>query len=388
VKESETQLQSLRVRLKRQQHSYDIRIGSQLRRQTGDFLRKLTGSQTRRIAIISNKPVFRLYGREVTSSLQQSDFTVVTWLMPEGERFKSVRSLEGALAFLAKNGLERTDAVLALGGGVVGDLAGFAAATYLRGVALIQMPTTLLSQIDSSVGGKTGVNLTQGKNLVGAFHQPSAVVIDTETLATLPSRELVSGFCEAIKQGAVASHQLFRQTVSLLEKLQKDRSILESKEMEELIAAQCRFKASVVVNDERESTSRTDRRSRRILNFGHTAGHALEAVTSYRRFRHGEAVGHGMLVAGALSKNLGLLPPAGLELLRRAVRLCGSLPDASNLDEKSIIEAVARDKKSLGGQVKWILLERIGSPRIIDGSQISRQLLRLSLREGLRKVKE
>jgi 3-dehydroquinate synthase len=381
-------LQSLRVRPERQQHSYDIWIGRKLRRQAGHFLRKLIGTQTRRIAIISNKAVFKLYGLEVTRSLQGYDFLVPYWLMPQGERFKSLRSLERALVFLAESGLERTDAVLALGGGVVGDLGGFAAATYLRGITLVHMPTTLLSQIDSSVGGKTGINMTQGKNLVGAFHQPRCVVIDTETLNTLPAREVVSGFCEAIKQGAVAGPTLFKQTVNVLEELQRDRATLQSPEMEQLIASHCRFKASVVISDERESTNRTDSRSRRILNFGHTAGHALEAATSYRRFRHGEAVGYGMLVAGELSKNLGLLHPSGLELLRRAVRLCGPLPDASDLDEKSISEALARDKKSVAGQIKWILLERIGSPRIVDGSQISRQLLRLSLREGLRKAKE
>lgn len=378
-------MQSLRVRLERQQHSYEIRIGRNLRRQTGPFLRKLMGAQTRRIAIISNKTVFDLYGLGIIRSLKGHDFSVPYWLMPQGERFKSFSSLERALVFLAESGLERTDAVLALGGGVVGDLGGFAAATYLRGVALLQMPTTLLAQIDSSVGGKTGINMTQGKNLVGAFYQPACVLVDTDALATLPSRELVSGFCEAIKQGAVASRTLFQQTVTLLEELRTDRAALQSRELEELIAAQCRFKASVVVSDERESTNRSDRRSRRILNFGHTAGHALEAATSYRRFRHGEAVGYGMLVAGELSKNLGLLDSFGLELLRRAVRLCGPLPDASDLDEKSIIEAIAKDKKSLAGEIRWILLERIGRPRIVDGSQISRQLLRLSLREGLRK---
>jgi 3-dehydroquinate synthase len=381
-------LQSLRVRLERQQHSYDIRIGRDLRRQVGEFVRQLVGRQTRQIAIISNKPVFKLYGAEVIRSLHGHDFMAPYWLMRDGERFKTLRSLENALEFLAESGLERTDAVLALGGGVVGDLGGFAAATYLRGIKLIQMPTTLVAQIDSSVGGKTGINMGLGKNLVGAFHQPGCVVIDTQTLGTLPSRELVSGFCEAVKQGAVASRSLFKQTMNLLEELQRDQAALHSTEMDELIASQCRFKASVVASDEREAANRTDRRSRRILNFGHTTAHALEAATSYGRFRHGEAVGYGMLVAGKISKDLGLLDSSGLELLRRAVRLCGPLPAANDLDERSIIEAISHDKKRLAGQVKWVLLERIGHPRIVDGSEISPQLLRLSLREGLRKAKE
>src|SRR5262249_22504698 len=153
----------------------------------------------------------------------------------------------------------------------------------------------------SSIGGKTGINLSVGKNLVGAFHQPSCVVIDTGTLVTLPPRELVSGFCEAVKQASVAGRNLFRQTTSILKRVRADRKELLSTEMEELLAAHCAFKASVVAGDDRDSANRSDRRSRRILNFGHTTGHALEAVTAYRRFRHGEAVGHGMIVAGTIS---------------------------------------------------------------------------------------
>jgi len=381
-------LQSLRVRLERQQHRYEIRIGRDLRLQVGSLLHKQLGPQTRRVAIISNKTVFGLYGSEVTRSLHAQDFLVPCWLVSEGERFKTLRSLESALVFLAENGLERTDAVLALGGGVVGDLSGFAAATYLRGITFIQMPTTLLAQIDSSVGGKTGVNLPHGKNLVGAFHQPGAVLIDTHTLTSLPRRELVSGFCEAVKQGAVASKSLFKQTVNLLEKFQVDQKVLRSSEMEKFIGSHCQFKASIVAGDEREATSRSDVKSRRVLNFGHTTAHALETTTSYRRFRHGEAVGYGILVAAELSRNLGMLDSADLQSLRQAVRLCGPLPAASDLDEQSVIEAFRHDKKSLGGQVKWVLLEGIGRPRIVNGKEISTKLLRLSLREGLRKPKE
>src|SRR5689334_2746163 len=195
--------------------------------------------------------------------------------MPEGERYKSFRSLEKAVTFLSENRFERDDLVLALGGGVVGDLAGFAAAVYLRGLSLAQVPTTLLSQIDSSVGGKTGINLPTGKNLVGAFHQPASVFIDTETLVSLPSRELVSGFCEMTKQALISDQSLFETTVNVLQKGAGQRDVLVSPEFENLIAAHCGFKASIVVNDERESTSRSDTRSRRVLNFGHTTAHAL-----------------------------------------------------------------------------------------------------------------
>jgi len=224
--------------------------------------------------------------------------------------------------------------------------------------------------------------LPAGKNLVGAFHQPRAVIIDIKTLNTLPPRELVAGWCESVKQGAVGSRKLFQQTVDCLTQLQTGGALVTSG-LEELVAAQCAFKASIVAGDEREDTARLDRRSRRILNFGHTVAHALETVTSYRRFRHGEAVGHGMLVAGELSKHLGLLPPAELELLREGVRLCGPLPRTSDLSTTEIVSAIGRDKKVAGGHVKWVLLERIGRPRIVDGKEISARLLQSSLRTVL-----
>jgi 3-dehydroquinate synthase len=304
--------------------------------------------------------------------------------MPEGERYKSFRVLEKAVTFLSENHFERNDLVVALGGGVVGDLAGFSAAIYLRGVPVVQVPTTLLSQIDSSVGGKTGINLPVGKNLVGAFHQPASVFIDTETLTSLPQRELVSGFCEMVKQSLISDRKLYDMTVGCLQKTAAKRDFLVSSEFEDLIATQCGFKASIVANDERESTSRSDAKSRRVLNFGHTTAHALETITSYRTFRHGEAVGYGMLVAGELSKNLGLLDAGDLELLRDAVKLCGPLPRADHLVSNQIIRALQHDKKNVDGQINWVLLEAIGRPRIVEGRLISAKALRLSLRAGLK----
>jgi 3-dehydroquinate synthase len=329
--------------------------------------------------------VFALSGRTVVDSLLGTGFSVSHWLMGEGERFKSLRTLEKALAVLSHAGLERHDVVIALGGGVVGDLAGFAAAVYLRGIPFIQVPTTLLAQIDSSVGGKTGINLPAGKNLVGAFHQPSAVIIDTETLATLPARELTAGWCEALKMGAVGSRPLFDDTTEFLAEEKKMSGMLRLRQLESVIESHCAFKASIVAGDERENVDRKDHRSRRILNFGHTVGHALEAATRYRRFRHGEAVGQGMLVAGEISKSLGLLAPSELELLRDAIRLCGPLPPAGDIDEQAIMEITNLDKKSMDGQVQWILLERIGRARIVDGLRIEPQLLRASLRAALKK---
>jgi 3-dehydroquinate synthase len=304
-------------------------------------------------------------------------------LMKDGVQHKSMRSLEQALTFFSKSGLERNDVVVALGGGVVGDLTGFAAATYLRGVAFIQVPTTLLAQIDASVGGKTGLNTAAGKNLVGAFHQPRLVLIDTDTLQTLPQRELTAAWCEAIKQGAAGDRKLFDRTVRLLRN-GTHAATVQHTDLAATIAAHCRFKAAIVAGDEREAIDRTDRRSRKILNFGHTTAHALEAVTNYRRFRHGEAVGYGMMVAAEISKSLGMLKPDELELLRRAVRACGPLPRADDLEIDELMGAMKGDKKSVGGQIKWVLLEAVGRARIVDGREVNRRVLRKALQEGLR----
>ena len=373
----------LELSLKQGPSRSDINIGTGIRRDLSKFIVGSIKSKPRRIALVSNKRVFALYGAEVRRNLKVAGFKVYPRLIPEGERYKSFRVLEGVVKFLADTRIERNDVVVALGGGVVGDLAGFAAAIYLRGVPLVQVPTTLLSQIDSSVGGKTAINLTVGKNMVGAFYQPAAVVIDTETLSSLPAREVVSGLCEMVKQSLVANKTLFEMTVGVLERADGNREVLASSEFAELIAAHCRFKASIVEGDERESATRVDNRSRRILNFGHTTAHALEAITNYRVFRHGEAVGYGMLVAGELSKNLGLLSSAELELMHEAVVLCGPLPRADNLDVSRIMRALQHDKKSVGGQINWVLLAGLGSPQIVDGTHISAKLLRLSLRIGL-----
>ena len=376
-------MKQFRVTLASRVQEYDIEISGGLLHKLGPETRRYLGPAARRVAVISNARVFDLYGAFAIDSLRSSDFDVSHWLMGEGERFKSLRTLGKALTFLSESGLERSDAVVALGGGVVGDLAGFAAAVYLRGIGFIQAPTTLLAQIDSSVGGKTGVNLLSGKNLVGAFYQPLAVIIDTNTLVTLPRRELTAGWCEAVKNGAVGARPLFQQTLEFLRSISRNPKALQSRQLELLITSHCAFKASIVARDEREALECADHFSRRILNFGHTVGHALEVVTGYRRFRHGEAVGYGMLVAGEISKSLGLLEHSELELLREAVRMCGPLPPASDLDQQAIIEVAARDKKSFGGEIQWVLLERIGQARIVNGREVRSQLLRNSLRAVL-----
>lgn len=371
------------MRLKAQRSEYEILIGEGTLARLGATVSRALHPEARRVVLISNPKVFNLYGSSAIRSLTAGGFHVAHFLMPDGERYKSIRTLTRALDFLADARLERTDAVVALGGGVVGDLAGFAAASYLRGVALIQVPTTLLAQIDSSVGGKVGVNTAYGKNMVGAFHQPRAVLVDTETLQTLPRRELTAGFCECVKQGAVASRALFDLTRKFLAEEWTGRRLAPSAGLEKLIREHVKFKAAIVAGDEREELSRRDHRSRRVLNFGHTTAHALEVSTNYRRFRHGEAVGYGMLVAGEISKRLGILEQFGLESLRAAVRLCGELPDASDLDPTSLLRALARDKKAVGGRVQWVLLKRLGRAALVDQTKIAPKLLRASLRSVL-----
>jgi 3-dehydroquinate synthase len=384
-------VQTLQVRVPAPKTNYEIKIGSTLIANAGEHLRSALGSAARRAAVISNSRVFNLFGDPLVRALRRSGFDTSVWLMKEGEPHKSIRFFEQAITFLSKEGLERSDVVVALGGGVVGDLAGFAAATYLRGVAFIQVPTTLLAQIDASVGGKVGINIPAGKNMVGAFHQPKLVLVDTDTLRTLPRRELTSGWCEAVKQGAVGDRKLFDRTVRLL-KMERPASgaldgaamYAESPDLAATIAAHCRFKAGIVAGDERESMGRGDARSRKILNFGHTTAHALETVTKYRRFRHGEAVGYGMLVAAEISKSLGMLPVDALQSLRGGVRACGPLPAANDIEIDHLIAAMKSDKKSVSGSLKWVLLEAIGKARIVDGREIAPRLLRNVLRNGLR----
>jgi 3-dehydroquinate synthase len=378
-------LKTRRVRV-RAGAGYDVEVGARVLGRVGETARRALSEHARRVALVSNRRVFSLYGERVLESLRAQGFEVAHWLMGDGERYKTLRTAEHALAFLAGSKVGRADAVVALGGGVVGDLAGFASALHLRGVSFVQVPTTLLAQIDSSVGGKTGVNTRAGKNLVGAFHHPRAVVVDVETLDSLPPRELTAGWCEAIKQGAVGDRRLFEQTRAFLSEESSGaerRRPARGERLINLVAAQVEFKARVVEGDEREDVGRTDARSRRILNFGHTVGHALEAATLYRRFRHGEAVGYGMLAAGEISFRLGLLGASELELLREAVRLAGRLPQAVDVEAASLMRWLATDKKAVGGRVFWVLLEELGHARIVDAADIPQRVVLASISAAL-----
>lgn len=365
---------------------YDINVGSGTLARCGEWVRSVLPTETQKIAIVSNKKVFGLYGATVKKSLVKAGFKVETWLMQDGEKPKNFGSLQNLLSFLSENKFTRGDAIVAFGGGVVGDLTGFAASIYLRGIPFLQIPTTLVSQIDSSVGGKTAVNTAFGKNLIGTFYQPAGVMVDVETLRTLPRRELTAGFCEAIKQGAISGDKLFDQTKKFLENYpvkEFDNGFRRDDFNEDLIGfitSQIAFKAEIVAGDQKEDLKRTDGRSRKILNFGHTIGHALEKVTAYKRLKHGEAVGYGILAAANLSKGLELLDENSLNLLSNVVRSAGKLSKLNNVLVDEVFQALAFDKKRSGKTTTWILLKKIGDPILVPESEIPISLIKKTIK--------
>lgn len=376
---------SVRIETKKDSQKYEISVGHELLEASGEWAREITREKAGKAVLISNEKVFGLYGEPVRESFRRAGFEVSEFLIGDGEEYKSFETLRETLDFFSRRKLSRTDAVVALGGGVVGDLTGFAASVYLRGIDFLQIPTTLLAMIDSSVGGKTAVNTEFGKNLVGTFYQPKGVLIDSLVLETLEHREVVAGFCEAIKQGAIGSRELFVETQTFLQNFPvKDfaRNFSDPEfiaALEKLLLAQIRFKAEIVREDERESHARLDAKSRKILNFGHTTAHALEKVTEYRRFKHGEAVGYGMLVAAEIAKRLDICDKDSVKLLNDVVGMLGELPAAGDLEIDRISEAFAYDKKSVGDQLQWILLKSIGTPVILQSQEIPRSIIRESL---------
>jgi 3-dehydroquinate synthase len=357
--------------------SYSVTVGDGMLSGCGTWAQRCLGKQTSRLVIVSNPAIYSLYGTETADNLRSAGFEVSHYLLRDGERYKSLRTAEAAIKSFTENGLRRTDAVVALGGGVVGDLAGFASAVYLRGIPFLQIPTTLLSMVDSSVGGKTGVNSKFGKNLIGSFHQPSGVLIDVNVLRTLPQRELTAGLCEMIKHGAIGGKALLDRTDKLLvnypisECRHFENSDFRS-EIANLIAANVEFKAKIVAGDERESSKRLDGKSRKILNFGHTLAHALEKVTDYEYFRHGEAVGYGILFAAELSNSLAQFDEKELNLLYDVVHRAGPLPPLAHIQAKEVFGAFRFDKKQLSGSLQMVLLKSIGKPVIVVEEDIPR----------------
>jgi 3-dehydroquinate synthase len=319
--------------------------------------------------IVSSPTVWRFHGDRFRHVAED------TILIQDGERYKQLGTVGRIYDALIRANADRATTLIAVGGGVVGDVAGFAAATYLRGVPVVQVPTTLLAQVDSAIGGKVGVNHPLGKNLIGAFHAPAAVVVDPEVLRTLPRREFRAGLYEVVKYGVIASRPLFDSVARNLRPLfDRDAAVLLP-----VIAESCSIKASVVEQDERESGVR------RILNFGHTAGHALEAITKYRRFRHGEAVAYGMLAAAALATARGALAESDRDALTSLIVQMGPLPPVGDLSAAQAIEAVARDKKNVAGRLHFVLPMSIGSTSTVTDVTVD-ELIGALVSIGLRRT--
>jgi len=345
-----------KIKVELGERSYDISIGSDILDDIGHILKSFGLSP--KVAVVSNPTVFSLYGERVSGSIKKAGFDFITVIIPDGEGYKDLLWLQHIYDNLLKHKLDRSSALIALGGGVIGDITGFAASTYMRGISYIQVPTTLLAQVDSSVGGKTGVNHKLGKNMIGTFWQPRLVWIDVETLETLPQRELVAGISEVIKYGVVYDGELF----DLLE-VNKDKILnLDNLALSYIIKRSCEIKADVVSKDERESGLRA------ILNYGHTIGHAIETVTGYKRFLHGEAVALGMCLEARLARELGLIDKEGVSRIKGLTGSYGlptELP--GDIDPGDILSSMQLDKKAVAGELKFILPEKIGQVRVQKG---------------------
>jgi 3-dehydroquinate synthase len=333
-------------------NSYPIAIGHGLTASLPRLLAPLAGRKT---VVVSNRTIWSRHGAKVEKALQKlGPFTRV--LIPDGERYKDRRTLSTIHDAFVTAGLGRDGLVVAFGGGVVGDVTGFAAATYMRGVLWVQLPTTLLAMVDSSVGGKTGINHPRAKNLIGAFHQPKAVIADCAFLETLPARQLRSGAYEALKCGVIADRSLFQA----IRRAPAGLKGWSRTDIESAVASACEVKVEIVEKDEREDGLR------RFLNLGHTLGHALESVTGYRRFTHGEAVGWGLVGAAWIARRRGLLPDEGFDLVAAAVDHLGPRPRVSDIRREAILDAVGRDKKVKNGRLTFVLPLAIGRVAVHD----------------------
>jgi 3-dehydroquinate synthase len=349
------------IRVKLGERSYDVVIGSDMLSGLAGRLKDFAFS---RLVIVSNPTVYGIHGKVLLSALSSAGFDAPVILVPDGEEYKELLWAYYIYGGLLKQKLDRASAVIALGGGVIGDISGFVASTYMRGISFVQVPTTLLAQVDSSVGGKTGVNHPLGKNMIGTFHQPRIVWADVSTLRTLPRREFLAGMAEVIKYGVIWDEALFR----FLEEKREKILGLDGETVEHLVKRSCEIKADVVAKDERENGLRA------ILNYGHTVGHAIETATGYSEYLHGEAVAVGMCLEAELSSLLGITDRREAERIRSLVSSYGlpcQMP--SEIDTGGLMAAMQLDKKTVAGRLRFILPERIGSVRIetvIDTARI------------------
>ena len=348
--------------------SYDITIAPGSLDQLGEQMASL--KLGKKVLLVSNPMIFKYYGERAIASLKNAGFEVVSYNLPPGERYKTLNSIQKLYDIALENRLERSSTMVALGGGVIGDMTGFAAATWLRGINVVQVPTSLLAMVDSAIGGKTGVNHPHGKNLIGAFHQPSLVLIDPEVLKTLPAREFRAGMAEVIKYGIIWDTELFTQLTASkhLDQLRYVKSDL----INSILTHSCQAKADVVSKDEKESGLRA------ILNYGHTIGHAVESLTEYRLFKHGEAVGIGMVAAGEIAVKLELWSQADTERQNALIKKAG-LPTQipADLDIEALIDALQLDKKVKSGKVRFVLPTQIGAVKVTDEvpTEIIREVL-------------
>lgn len=322
-------------------NGYPIYIEKGLLHACGAYIRQV--SAARKVCLVSDTNVYPLYGETAAQSLRENGFEVVSYVLPAGEASKTPAFVMQLVTFFAEHGLTRNDLVAALGGGVIGDMAGFAAAIYLRGIAYVQLPTTLLAQADASVGGKTAVNLPQGKNLCGAFHQPALVLTDPETLQTLPPRCFSDGLAEVIKMGCILSKALF-------ERLEKEDA---ADRMEDFLYECICLKAEITARDEKEHGERT------LLNFGHTVGHAIETLHGFQDVTHGEAVGIGMVLICRAAERCGYTPQGTAERIAALLERY-QLPTADIHPLSQIVEAMHADKKQTGSALRLVLLHAIG----------------------------
>ncbi len=346
-------------------NSYEIQIASNSLTKLGEAVKKL--GLGKKIMVVSNAEIFNFYGDTVINSLKDEGFEVNHHLIIAGESYKNFQSLQAIYDSALQYKLERTSTLLALGGGVVGDMTGFAAATWLRGINFIQVPTSLLAMVDASIGGKTGINHPQGKNLIGAFYQPKLVFIDPLVLKTLPIREFQAGMAEVIKYGVIWDANLFTQleNASRLDSLEFTGIDL----LHSILLSSCQAKAQVVSQDEKEGGLRA------ILNYGHTIGHALESCTNYDIFVHGEAVAIGMIEAGKIAVMSNLWSEKEAQRQQNLIEKVG-LPTEipSNVDKEKIIALLQSDKKVIDGKVRFILPQTIG--KVVISDQVSSELLR------------
>ena len=342
------------VRVEVQPRPYEARIESGLVSKAGPVLRELLPERSK-LFVVTVSAVRRKWGKKLTDSLTGSGFEPRLIEMPEGERFKRLATVEELAEKLVKMGADRNAVIVAFGGGVAGDVGGFLASLFMRGVDVVQVPTTVLAQVDASIGGKTGVNLKAGKNLIGTFHQPRVVLIDPQVLSTLPEREYRAGLYEALKCGVIGNPDLFAA-------FEKEREKIDARDpatVEYLITESVRLKAHVVSVDEKENGLR------RILNFGHTVGHALEAETNYKALLHGEAVAWGMVAAARIAVMVGALDSKSTDRITNATLGLGRLPTIE-VRGQNIVQRLQSDKKTKNGKVHFVLPTEIGKVDIVN----------------------